>query len=511
MVPVEPSPGFATVSAEEFDVIVVGAGISGVCAAHYLRERCADRSFVILEGRDAIGGTWDLFRYPGVRSDSDMFTLGFSFRPWRSDRSIAPGPAIRDYVRETAREEGIVRRIRFGHRVTQAAWSTADARWTVTARTADGERRLRCRFLHFCSGYYDYAQGHEPDWPGRAGFRGRVVHPQHWPEDLDCTGQRVVVIGSGATAVTIVPDVASRAAHVTMLQRSPGYILAVPARDGIGAALQRWLPAGLSYRLVRWKNILIAWALYRAARRWPEGTKRWLLEQARSHLPGFAIDPHLLPRYAPWDQRLCFIPDADLFRALRGGRASIVTDEIESFTSTGLRLRSGTALDADLVVAATGLKLQMIGGARLTVDGEPVDLARRVTYRGLMFNGVPNLVLTMGYTNASWTLRAELVARHACRILNHLRRRGADLCVPVYEEAEPATRLAIDLTSGYVRRAAAVLPRQGERAPWRLEQDYLREWLALRWSRLEDGALRFARAGEWAAVPGNAEPVPSAE
>ncbi|NML42164.1 NAD(P)/FAD-dependent oxidoreductase [Ramlibacter sp. G-1-2-2] len=496
---------------EEFDVIVVGAGISGVCAAHYLRERCPGQSFAILEGRDAIGGTWDLFRYPGVRSDSDMFTLGFSFRPWTSDRSIALGPTIRDYVQETAHAEGVEERIRFGHRVTQAAWSTTDARWTVTAQTTAGEQRLRCRFLWFCSGYYDYAQGHEPDWPGRADFRGRIVHPQHWPEDLDFAGKRVVVIGSGATAVTIVPEMARRGAQVTMLQRSPSYILPVPARDGVGAALQRWLPAGLAYRLVRWKNILAAWALYQAARRWPEGVRRWLMDMARKQLPGVDVERHFAPPYAPWDQRLCFIPDADLFAALRSGRASVATDDIETFTPTGLRLRSGATLDADIVVAATGLQLQMLGGTRLMVDGEPVNLARRVAYRGFMFNGVPNLAMTMGYTNASWTLRAELVARHLCRLLLHMRKRGDDFCVPVYDEPEPATRLAIDLSSGYVQRAAAVLPRQGERAPWRVMQNYLQERIALRWSRLDDGALRFARAGELATLPGNAEPVPAAE
>jgi cation diffusion facilitator CzcD-associated flavoprotein CzcO len=479
---------------EEFDVIVVGAGLSGIAAAWHLQAHCPDRSFVLLEGRDAIGGTWDLFRYPGVRSDSDMFTLGYSFRPWTSERIIAAGPAIRDYVRETARVHGIEQRIRFGHRVTAAAWSTPQARWSVTAATADGEQQLRCRFLFFCSGYYDYAQGHAPAFAGQEDFRGIVVHPQHWPEDLDYAGKRVVVIGSGATAVTLVPEMAGRTAHITMLQRSPSWIVALPARDRLGVALQRVLPRGLAYRLVRWKNILLAMALFQFARRRPKSFQRLLLGAARRRLPGFDVERHLLPRYAPWDQRLCIVPDADLFKALGTGRASIVTDEIARFTASGIQLASGAELQADIVVSATGLKLQMLGGARLTVDGEAVDLAQRVAYKGAMCEGVPNLALAMGYTNASWTLKAELIARFVCRLLNHLRAHGEDFCVPVLTGPRGATRPALDLTSGYIQRAAAVLPRQGERKPWRMLQNYLHDLVSLRFSPLRDGALRFGRA-----------------
>jgi monooxygenase len=480
---------------EDFDVIVVGAGLSGIAAACHLQAQCPDRSFVLLEARDAIGGTWDLFRYPGIRSDSDMFTLGYSFRPWTSERAIAPGPAIRDYVRETARAHGVDSRIRFGHRVTAAAWSTAQARWTVSVSAAGEERQLRCGFLFFCSGYYDYAQGHAPAFPGQEDFGGAIVHPQHWPADLDYEGKKVVVIGSGATAVTLVPEMAARTAHITMLQRSPSWIVALPARDRIGAGLQRVLPQGIAHGLIRWKNILLAMALFQFARRRPKGFQRLLLDDARRRLPqGFDVERHLLPRYAPWDQRLCIIPDADLYKAVASGRASIVTDAIERFTPTGIRLASGAELPADIVVSATGLKLQMLGGARLSVDGEPVDLAQRVAYRGAMCEGVPNLALAMGYTNASWTLKAELIARYVCRLLNHMRAHGEDFCVPVRDGPAGATRPALDLSSGYIQRAAGVLPRQGERKPWRMLQNYVHDMVSLRFSRLRDGALRFGRA-----------------
>lgn len=478
----------------EVDVLVVGAGISGIAAAHYLRRLCPGRSFALLEGRDAIGGTWDLFRYPGVRSDSDMFTLGYTFRPWTSDATIAGGASIRAYLEDTAREEGLLPRIRFRHRVRAADWDSASARWTVQV-DADGEPAVwRCRFLFFCSGYYDYAHGHEPAWPGRADFGGRIVHPQHWPQDLDYAGRRVVVVGSGATAVTLVPALAELAAHVTMLQRSPSYILAVPARDGVGRALQRLLPRKAAYRLIRWKNILLAAALFQLARRRPRALGRWLVEQAQRRS---GIERrHLEPRYAPWDQRLCIVPDGDLFQALRSGRASVVTDDIAAFTADGLRLASGAELPADIVVTATGLQLQLFGGARLRVDGREVVPAQALSYKGVMLAGVPNFALAMGYTNASWTLRAELVARHVCRILNHLRDHGQDVCVAVHEGEAGETRPALDLQSGYIQRAAGILPRQGTRKPWRIHQNYLVDLFALRLAPLPDGALRFARAGE---------------
>jgi cation diffusion facilitator CzcD-associated flavoprotein CzcO len=480
----------------EFDVIVVGAGISGVAAAHYLQRECPDRSFVLLEGRDAIGGTWDLFRYPGVRSDSDMCTLGYSFRPWAGNVMMAQGPEIRAYVQETARVEGILPRIRFGHRVAAAQWDSTRARWSVDVSARGQVQRLTCRFLYFCSGYYDYAQGHEPDWPGRAQFGGRIVHPQHWPEDLDYAGKRVIVIGSGATAVTLLPAMAQQAAHVTMLQRSPSYILAVPGTDVIGAWLRRLLPRAIAHPLVRWKNILAAAALFRFSRHRPQLARRLLIRQAQARLgPDFDVK-HLEPPYAPWDQRMCFVPDADLFQALRSGRANIVTDSIERFTVDGVQLASGRTLPADIVVTATGLKLKMLGGVQLTVDGRPVHLPDTVSYQGMMFGGVPNLANAMGYTNASWTLKSELIAQKVCRILNHMRDRRLDIVMPVPQDDVGATRPLIDLSSGYVQRAAGQIPRQGSRKPWRVYQSYLRDLLALKLAPLRDGALRFARAGE---------------
>ena len=480
----------------EFDVIVVGAGLSGIAAAHYLRTRCPQERFVLLEGREAIGGTWDLFRYPGVRSDSDMFTLGYTFRPWRSDAAIADGAAIRDYIRATAQAEGALQHIRFRHRVQAARWESASARWTLDVDAGGAPAQLTARFVFFCSGYYDYAQGHAPDWPGRADFRGRIVHPQHWPTDLDVAGKRIVVIGSGATAITLLPALATQAAHVTMLQRTPSYVLALPGRDAIGRLLQMALPPRLAYRLIRWKNILLSTALFQFARRRPAAARRWLVGQAQAKL-GAGFDPkHLQPPYAPWDQRLCIAPDADFFRALRSGRASIVTDGIAGFTPGGLRLASGAELPADIVVTATGLQLQLLGGAQLAVDGRPVDLPAALSYKGMMLAGVPNFAMAMGYTNASWTLKCELIARQVCRILNHMRKRGLEVCMPEPRGNVGETRPALDLSSGYVQRAAAVLPRQGSRKPWRIHQNYLRDLLALRLAPLADGALRFARRGE---------------
>ncbi len=489
-----PGEGFTTVMS--YDVIVVGAGLSGIAAGHYLQTLCPSLSYVILESRQAIGGTWDLFRYPGVRSDSDMFTLGYSFRPWESDASFAPGPAIREYVAETAREEGIDKHIRFGHRVTGAQWDSVQARWSVSASTEEsGALRMTCRFLFFCSGYYDYALAHAPEWPGRETFAGRIVHPQHWPADLQHAGRKVVIVGSGATAITLVPELAATAAHVTMLQRSPSYIVALPGRDRVAAALRRRLPRALAYRLIRWKNILLTMTFYQYARRWPDRARALLLNAA-THLlgPAFDIARHLSPSYNPWDQRLCIAPDADIFNALRTGKASIVTDTIERFTPGGLRLASGAELPADIVVTATGLTLRLLGGAQISVDGVPVDLSKAMVYRGTLYSGVPNMAVASGYTNASWTLKCELISGYVCRLLNHMQARGLDSVVPVADaDATASTQPFLNLGSGYVQRSAALLPRQGVRRPWRMYQNYLLDLLSLKFSGLGDGVLRFGR------------------
>lgn len=482
---------------DHVDVLIVGAGLSGIGAACHLVRQCPEKTYAVFEARGAIGGTWDLFRYPGIRSDSDMFTLGYSFRPWSDPTALADGPSIRDYVRDTASEYGVTEHIRFQHRVVRADWDSRTARWTVYARREGGEEVVvTCSFLHTCAGYYRYDRGYTPQLPGAERFAGRIAHPQHWPPDLDHTGQRVVVIGSGATAVTLVPALAERAAHVTMLQRSPTYILALPARDAAAAALRRVLPERVVYPVVRWKNILLLTANYQLSRRAPNLVRRLLRRAARGRLPaGYDLDRHFSPRYNPWDQRLCVVPDGDLFHAITAGRASVVTDTIDSLTETGIRLASGEELAADVVVTATGLELLALGDAQLTVDGAPVDLANTVAYKGMMLSGVPNFAMTIGYVNASWTLRADLIARYVCRLLTHLDRTGQQVVTPL-PPPDDERRPLLDLTAGYVLRDLAALPRQGARVPWRLPQNYPRDLLLMRYGRLTDAGVRFSRAGK---------------
>ncbi len=486
-------------SSDHLDVLIVGAGLSGICAAYYLQTRCPDRKYAILESRDAIGGTWDLFRYPGVRSDSDMHTLGYSFRPWRGLKSMADGPSILRYIEETAREYGIDRQIRFGYRVQRAVWSSAEAHWSVDAvRTSDSAPvRFTCSFLFMCTGYYDYERGYTPDWPGIDHFRGLIVHPQQWTPDLDYAGKRIIVIGSGATAVTLAPALAQHAAHVTILQRSPTYVAALPAEDPVMRRFYRRLPPGVAYCLSRWWSIGVGMYFYTLARRLPEATRRNLLTQARAYLgPDFDVETHFNPRYNPWDQRLCVAPDGDLFRMIRAGRASMVTDQIECFTETGIRLASGAELNADIIVTATGLVLKAMGGAQIIVDGAPVDFGKTLTYRGAMFSNVPNLALAFGYTNASWTLKCELIAQYVCRLLNYMKKRGYVQCTPRRPDAPMSTTPAVTLTSGYIQRALDLVPRQGERAPWKAHQNYLRDLVSLRLGRLNDGSLEFIRPGQ---------------
>jgi len=478
-------------STEHLDMLIVGAGLSGIDAAYRLQTEHPAKSYAILEARGAIGGTWDLFRYPGIRSDSDMYTLGFPFRPWRGDKSIADGADIRTYVEDTAREFGIDRRIRFHHRVTRAAWSSADARWTVEVE-AEGElKRLTASFLYLGSGYYDYASGYRPTWPGEDSFTGRIVHPQHWPEDLDYKGKRVVVIGSGATAVTLVPAMAREAAHVTMLQRSPSYIVSAPGRDRIARAVKH-LPGG--DRLVRWKNILLGMAFFTYARRRPASVRRAIAKGVRKSLGAdYDVETHFSPRYDPWDQRLCLVPDGDLFEAINGGKASIATGEIDSFTATGLRLKSGDELPADIVVTATGLVMRMAGGIALEVDGAPVQIADKTAYKGMMLSDVPNLVLAFGYTNASWTLKVDLTARYTMRLLKHMDANGYATCTPRLPEGGVEPQPLLDFSSGYVQRAEGLLPRQGSAAPWRVHQNYVKDLAALRYGAVDGDGMSFSK------------------
>lgn len=477
----------------DYEVIVVGAGLSGIGAGYHLKHDCPGTRFVILEGRDAIGGTWDLFRYPGVRSDSDMFTLGYPFHPWKEANAIADGPSILAYLRDTARTYGIEDHVRFGRKVVAASWSSEDAAWTLEVRTAAGVERYRTRFLYLCSGYYAYDEAHDPDLPGRARFGGRIVHPQWWPEDLDYAGKRVVVVGSGATAVTLVPALAKQAAHVTMLQRSPTWIASLPAEDRLAKGIRAVLPERAAHRTVRWKNALLNLGFYQFCRRFPRAARRVLLKRVRALLPlDVPVDPHFTPRYDPWDQRLCLVPDGDLFAALASGRASVVTGEIDTFTETGIRLASGDELAADVIVTATGLKLLPVGGIRLEVDGRPVDPAETLVYKGLMLGGVPNLAWSVGYTNASWTLRSDLSSRFVCRLLNHMDRHGQVRAVPRPEAAGEGRAPLLDLNAGYVRRAADRLPKQGTKAPWRLRQNYVLDYVATVFGRVDDGTLELS-------------------
>src|SRR4051812_32647673 len=503
----------ASVATEHLDVLVVGGGLSGVGAGSQLKMNCPGKTFAILEARDAIGGTWDLFRYPGIRSDSDMFTLGYNFHPWKQAKSIADGPAIRAYINETADEFDVRDAIRLNHRGLRAEWSSQDARWTVDVqRTDTGDSfQITCDFLYACTGYYSYDEGYTPEFAGRDRFKGQIIHPQQWPDGYDYSGKRVVVIGSGATAVTLVPAMAGRAAHVTMLQRSPSYVVSLPGNDPLARLLRKLLPPRFVYPVVRWKNVLVAMAFFQLSRRRPRFIKRLIRKGVERRLPeGFDVQTHFTPSYNPWDQRVCLVPDDDLFKVLSDGSASIATDRIDTFTENGIKLKSGKELEADVVVTATGLNLLALGGMDLTVDDQPVDLSQKVAYKGMMLSGIPNLALAIGYTNASWTLKCDLCSHYVCRLLNHMDEHGYQQAMPLAPDPSLPREPFIDFNSGYVVRAIHKFPKQGPRAPWRLYQNYPRDIHLLKRGDLQDEGIVFTRApsleDEHAEILGSAVP-----
>lgn len=482
-------------SLEHFDTLIVGAGLSGIGSAVHLQQRCPDQRFAVLEGRDRLGGTWDLFRYPGVRSDSDMHTLGYAFKPWTGGQAIADGPSILRYIQDTAQEHGLLPHIRLGHRVVAAAWSSNEARWLLTVERGPAKERMQlsCNFLWVCSGYYNYDHGYTPDFAGLAQFKGRVVHPQDWPADLDYRSQRVVVIGSGATAMTVVPAMAQQAAKVTMLQRSPTYVVARPRRDALANALRRVLPARLAYGLTRWKNVALGLFFYGLAKRRPERVRSRIVDAVAAALPPtFDVQTHFSPRYKPWDQRVCLVPDGDLFKAIRSGKVKVVTDTVHAFEAQGIRLGSGALLEADVVVTATGLDLLGFGGMALSVDGKSVEIGKTMSYKGMMLAGVPNLAYVVGYTNASWTLKSDLTGAFVCRVLRHMQRTSAGICTPKLPAAGVQVQPWVDFSSGYIQRSLDRFPVQGSNTPWRLNKNYLRDLLDLRFGSLQDGVLQFS-------------------
>ncbi|NNE67204.1 MAG: NAD(P)/FAD-dependent oxidoreductase [Pyrinomonadaceae bacterium] len=479
---------------EHFDVLIVGAGLSGIGAGVHLKMECPDKSFAIFEGREAMGGTWDLFRYPGVRSDSDMYTLGYRFRPWTDTKALADGPSILNYIHETSEEYGLDEKIRYGHRVKKASWSSEDARWIVEIENGESETQYSCNFLYLCTGYYDYEEGYTPEWKGTERFEGPVIHPQKWPEGLNYEGKRVVVIGSGATAVTLVPAMAEKAEHVTMLQRSPTYIVSMPGEDRIANFLRKVLPAKAAYMLSRWKNILRQMFFFNLARKRPSTIKKMIAKGVRKEIGEDLANEHFTPRYNPWDQRLCLVPDSDLFDSISEGRASILTDKIETFTETGLKLQSGKELEADIIVTATGLVMKLMAGLDLWVDGEKVEMADTITYKGMMYSDVPNVASAFGYTNASWTLKCDLTAQYICRMLNYMDENDYDYCVPRLNDQTVERVPPVDFSSGYIQRALDSLPKQGSKTPWKLHQNYFKDIRMLRHGELEDDAMEFGRA-----------------
>jgi len=482
---------------EHFDTLIVGAGLSGIGAGVRMSENCPTKSYAILDGRERIGGTWDLFRYPGIRSDSDMYTLGFPFRPWNNRKAIAPGSMILNYIKDTAREFGIEQKVRFNHWVKRASWSSKEAQWTVEAEVGPDRDIVRytCNFLYMCSGYYRYESGYMPDFPGRDHFQGQLIHPQQWPEDLDYSGKQVVVIGSGATAVTLVPALAEKAAHVTMLQRSPTYVIGLPDWDPITEALRLSLPGRIASGINRFKNVWLAMFFFQISRRWPNLVRKALRFHAQRELGDACdVDVHFNPKYNPWEERVCIAANGDLFKAIRSGRASIATDHIDTFTENGMRLKSGQTLEADIVISATGLDLIPLGGVEFAVDGQRWEPGKSMTYKGMMFRDVPNLAQATGYTNASWTLKCDLTSQYVCRLINYMDKHGYQYCAPHTNDPTITEMPFVDFSSGYIQRAIDKFPKQGSKAPWKLYQNYARDILSLRYGAVKDEAMVFTAA-----------------
>jgi monooxygenase len=482
---------------DHLDVLIVGAGISGISGAYYLSTQCPTKKIAIFEARDSLGGTWDLFRYPGIRSDSDMYTLGFAFKPWTSDKAIADAPSIMAYLNETVDQFDLRKLIHYQHRVTQASWDDATSCWTVTYIQGSDSlvKTITCSFLYMCSGYYNYAKGHRPEFADEADFKGRIIHPQFWPEDLDYAGKKVVVIGSGATAVTLVPAMASgaqAARHVTMLQRSPTYVVSAPGTDAFANWLRKVLPKKVAYGLIRWRNVLRQMLFYGIARQQPEKTKQRIIDLMTPELPNtFDIATHFTPTYKPWDQRICLVPDSDLFVAIKEGKADVATDHIDHFVADGIALKSGKKLDADIIVTATGIELQVLSGMEVIVNGDKIDFGDTFSYKGMMYSGVPNMASAFGYTNASWTLKADLTAEYVCRLIHHMDVMHSKSCRPLLHGKNPHPVPWLDFTSGYVTRAMDKFPKQGEVAPWKVHQNYALDLMAFRFGKIDDGTMVF--------------------
>ena len=480
---------------EHVDILIVGAGISGIAAAYYIQEQCPEKSYTIFEGRDNSGGTWDLFRYPGIRSDSDMHTLGYSFNSWTDARGIANGEDILMYLRDTARRFGITRHLRFNHRVCQANWSSRVSKWRVSAQNSDGQIvEISCDFLFMCTGYYDYAEGYTPHWESLEDFKGSVIHPQNWSDDIDYENKNVVVIGSGATAITLVPALAGKASHVTMLQRSPTYIMSLPSESKIDSYLHKLFPAKIAHPILRWKSILIQMLFYQFSRRFPQAARKTIFRLTRQKLKdSFDVERHFSPEYNPWDQRVCMVPDDDLFNVINEGKASVVTDQIDQFTESGVLLKSGKELDAEIIITATGLKVVLMNGIELYVDNQQVNVGDKLSYKGMMYSDVPNLFMAFGYTNASWTLKCELISKYACRLINYMDEHDYAMCVPRLPRNDLETSSSVALNSSYIQRSKDNLPKQGDRKPWKIYENYILDIFNFRFTDVNDGTMQFSR------------------